>query len=66
MSCQQKQNEFTLEVEIPGGVKADIILPIYNDKQKVYKNGEVLDIKLEKNKLHLKEVLAGKHLIEIK
>ena len=66
VSCQQKQNEFTLEVEIPGGVKADIILPIYNDKQKVYKNGEVLDIKLEKNKLHLKEVLAGKHLIEIK
>ena len=66
VSCQQKQNEFTLEVEIPGGVKADIILPIYNDKQKVYKNGEVLDIKLEKNKLHLKEVLSGKHLIEIK
>ena len=66
VSCEQKQNEFTLEVEIPGGVKADIILPIDNSEQQVYKNGKVLDIKLEKNKLKLKEVLAGKHLFKIK
>ena len=66
VSCKQSQKGFTLEVGIPGGVKADLILPANKGAQRIYHNGSVLDLKISNKKYHLSDVSAGKHLIEIK
>ena len=66
VSCKQSQKNFTLEVGIPGGVKADLILPANKGAQRIYHNGSILDLKIINNEYHLSEVSAGKHLIEIK
>ena len=34
--------------------------------QKIYQNGKIVDLKIYDNQYHLKEVPAGKHLINIK
>lgn len=66
VSCKQSQKSFTLEVGIPGGVIADLILPANKGAQRIYHNGSILDLKIINNEYHLSEVSAGKHLIEIK
>jgi hypothetical protein len=66
VSCKQDENSFTLEVEIPGGVEGYLVLPANKGSQRIYHNGNVLGLKTYNNKYHLKQVYAGKHLIEIK
>jgi hypothetical protein len=60
------KKSFTLDVRIPGGVKADLILPANKGAKRIYHNGSILDLKISNNKYHLSDVSAGKHIIEIR
>lgn len=66
VETQQTDNSFSLNIQIPGGVKGDILIPAIRGQKKLYVNGKPSQVVAEKDAFHLENFPAGTHLIEVK
>ncbi len=65
VNCKQTDSSYTLKIKIPGGVKADILIPATKGSKKLLLNGKPYITDIEKNHFHLKNFPAGQHLLKV-
>jgi len=66
VECKQTENKYSLTVEIPGGVVADIKIPASKGSKSLYVNGNILNANIDNGSFHLQNFPSGNHLLEVK
>jgi HSP20 family molecular chaperone IbpA len=66
VACNQTDKSYALEVEIPGGVKGDLLIPATKGNKKLYINGALSEQSEKRGSFHLKNFPAGRHILEVK
>ena len=66
VECRQTENKYTLNIKIPGGVKADIKIPASKGSKNLFINGVVSNYIPNKEYYHLKNFPSGISLLEVK
>ena len=66
LECRQTDNTFAMKVNLPGGVKGDLMIPALKGEKKLYINGQPRQKQAEKGYFHLKDFPAGKTSFEVK
>ena len=66
VECKQTENKYSLKVEIPGGVVADIKIPASKGSKSLFVNGNILNANIDNGNFHLQNFPSGNHLLEVK
>jgi alpha-L-rhamnosidase len=66
VACNQTDKSYSLEVELPGGVKGDLLIPATKGNKKLYINGALSEQSEKRGSFHLKNFPAGRHILEVK
>jgi len=66
VECQQNDSSYTMQISIPGGVIASVMIPAKKGNQKLYINGKISSSEVQNGNFLLDNVLAGKTLLEVK
>ncbi|NDB04002.1 MAG: hypothetical protein EBY38_10130 [Flavobacteriaceae bacterium] len=66
VECKQTENKYSLTVEIPGGVVADIKIPASKGSKSLYVNGNILNANIDNGSFHLQNFPSGNHSLEVK
>ena len=66
LECRQTDNTFAMNVNLPGGVTGDLMIPALKGDKKLYINGQTTQKKAEKGYFHLKDFPAGKTSFAVK
>lgn len=66
VECKQTENKYSLKLEIPGGVVADIKIPASKGSKSLFVNGNILNANIDNGNFHLQNFPSGNHLLEVK
>ncbi|MGB2312888.1 MAG: alpha-L-rhamnosidase C-terminal domain-containing protein [Flavobacteriaceae bacterium] len=66
VECRQTDYTYNMKVNLPGGVRGDLLIPALKGDKKLFINGKPTQNKSEKGYFHLKNFPAGKTSFEVK